>query len=117
MEREDEVLPFEASDIEKTDGDIIIVLGDEEVLTITQADTQHYLKTAPELAQDWGVKLSRSARGAIGAVGAVNNILVLMGTAMYDLVKSVIQWSPRLLGAIVLAIVFWLLARLARWFV
>jgi small-conductance mechanosensitive channel len=47
--------------------------------------------------------------------GTVNNILVLMGAAMYDLVKSVIQWLPRLLGAFVLALVFWLLARLVRW--
>jgi small-conductance mechanosensitive channel len=116
IKREEDVPPFTPGDIRKTDGDIAIVLGGEEVLTVTPADSQHYLKTPVELAQEWGVRLSRNVqRERLARSGTVNNILVLMGAAMYDLVKSVIQWLPRLLGAFVLALVFWLLARLVRW--
>lgn len=116
IEREEDVPPFEPSDIKKTAGDITIVLGGEEVLTVTPADSQHYLRTPMELAQEWGGKLSRNVhRERLARSGAVNNILVLMGTAMYDLVKSVIVWLPRLLGAVVLWLVFWGLAHIVRW--
>jgi small-conductance mechanosensitive channel len=116
IKREEDVPEFDPDDIKKTDGDIAIVLGGEEVLTVTPADSQHYLKPASELAREWGAKLSRNVqRERLARSGAVNNILVLMGTAMYDLVKSVIVWLPRLLGAIVLWLVFWGLAYVIRW--
>lgn len=116
IEREDEVPRFQPEDIEETSAGVAVLLGDEEVVTVTQADAQHYLKPAPELAQEWGTQLSRAVRRErIARSGTVNNILVLMMTSMFDLTRSVATWLPRMLGAVALAVVFWLLAWVVRW--
>jgi small-conductance mechanosensitive channel len=116
VEREAEVERFQPTDVVKTSAGLTIMLGGAEITTVTQADVENELTPAPELAQRWGTKMSRAVRTArVARSGTLSNIGVLTATALFDLVRSVSVWLPRLLGALVLGVLFWILARLMRW--
>ena len=117
VEEPGEVMRYTEEDIYTTstpDG-YLIKLGNENILTVTQADVDHYLTPAPELAQVWGTKIIGGVlTGRIARSGTLGDIGMLTLTSLTDLVRSIILWSPRLLGAVILALIFWPLARLAR---
>jgi small conductance mechanosensitive channel len=117
IEHPGDVLRFteENTSINPTNDGYVIKLDNETILTVTQADVDYYLTPAPELAQTWSVKLVGGVMaGRIARTGTLGDIGMLTLTSLTDLIRSIIQWSPRLLGAILLAILFWGLAKLAR---
>ena len=116
IEREDEVDRFSPSDVITEDGQPLITLGGEPVLTVTAADVAQTLIPPQELALTWGSQLSRVVRaGRIARTNPLSNALVVIVTSAYDLVRGIAGWIPRLIGAILLALLFWPLAKAARW--
>ncbi len=105
----------ENTSISSTNDGYVIKLDNEDILTVTQADVDYYLTPAPELAQTWSVKIVGGVMtGRISRTGTLGDIGMLTLTSLTDLIRSIIQWSPRLLGAVILALLFWPLAKLAR---
>lgn len=116
INRVEEVDRFQPEDVVGTGNELTVVLGGEEIITVTQADVEYELAPASELAQRWGMQLSWAVRSArFARSGTLPNIGILTLTSMYDLVHSVAAWLPRLLGAVVLALLFWLISRMVRW--
>ena len=116
IEREDEVERFSPSDIITEDGQPLITLGGEPVLTVTAADVADTLVPPQELAMTWGSQLSRIVQaGRISRTNPLSNALIVIVTSAYDLVRGIAGWIPRLMGAILLALLFWPLAKAARW--
>ncbi len=117
IEQPGDVLRYteENTSIAPTSDGYVIKLDNETILTVTQADVDYYLTPAPELAQTWSVKLVGGVMtGRIARTGTLGDIGMLTLTSLTDLIRSIIQWSPRLLGAIILALLFWPLAKLSR---
>lgn len=105
----------ENTNITPTPDGYVIKLDNENILTVTQADVDYYLTPAPELAQNWSLKIVGGVMtGRIARTGTLGDIGMLTLTSLTDLIRSIIQWSPRLLGAIILALLFWPLALMAR---
>ena len=115
ISREEDVENFTPQDVITKDGQPLITLGGEPVLTITEADVAETLVPAQELALLWGEQLSNVVTaGRIAKSGPFRNAFIVLVTATYDLVTSVAAWLPRLLGVLILALIFWPLALLAR---
>ena len=116
VSREEKVEPFQPSDVVIREGYPLITLGDEPILTITNADVEDTLIPTQELAQIWGKQLSDNVAAArIARSGPFRNAAIVLLTSTYDLFNSVASWLPRLLGVLLLALCFWPLAKLARW--
>jgi len=116
ISRSEAVRPFNKQDIVTRDNETIITLGGEPIVSVTDADEQDTLSTRDELALLWGGKM---ANAIVDARASRSNPLkgagILISNSFSDLLVSILQWLPRLGGAIVLAIVFWLLALFNRW--
>ncbi len=116
IEREEDVERFTPSDVITEEGQPLITLGGEPVLTVTDPDVADALVPAKELALSWGKQLSNVVQaGRIARTNPLSNALIVIVTSTYDLVHSIIGWIPRLMGAILLALLFWPLAKAARW--
>lgn len=116
IERDEKVESFLPEDVTETDGLPLISLGGEPVLTIINADVQDNLTPAPQLAEKWGKKLSDNVIAArIARKDPFHNALIVIITAAYDLGTSIIRWLPRLMGVLLLALLFWPLAKFARY--
>ena len=114
--RKGEVPPFTAKDLIHQDQDTLITLGGETMLTVTEDDAQQALSTRDELALQWGAKLSEAVADARAAQqNPLKGVGILIRNTSADLVLSALKWLPRLVGALVLWILFVLLARLMRW--
>ncbi len=114
--RDEAVEPFSPGDVIGEEGRPLITLGGEPVLTITEADVANTLIPPQELALTWGNLLSRAVQsGRISRINPLSNALVVIATSSYDLVRSVISWIPRLMGALLLTLVVWPVAKGVRW--
>ena len=114
--RDAAVAPFVPRDVLIQGGQPLIMLGGEPILTITDADVEDTLTPAPELAQLWGGQLAEAVRLArIARTGPLSNAYTVLLTSAHDLLNSFASWLPRLLGVLLLALLFWPLAKLARW--
>ena len=90
-------------------------MGDEEILSITPSDAVANSSTVPQLAQEWGFAVSSAVRTSrVVQEGPLSSIAVTVSSSITDLALSVVAWLPRLLGALLLTIIFWVFARLVR---
>ncbi len=95
-----------------------ITLGGEPILDVTDADAQDALMTRQELALLWGGKMATAVADARTArANPLRGAGILILNSFSDLLVSLLTWLPRLAGALVLLILFWLLARFVRWVV
>jgi small conductance mechanosensitive channel len=116
VEREEAVPPFTPNDVLTQNGEQVIMLGDVRVMTITSADAEDALTDARELALLRGGQISRAVADARASrANALTGVGILLRNSFHDLITSFVRWLPRLAGALLLLVIFWLLARLANW--
>ena len=116
IERADAVPRWNATDLQTRNGAPTITLGGEEILSILPSDAAANAMTVPQLAQEWGYALSSAVRTTRATKdGAFSGIAVTVASSITQLALDVVAWFPRLLGALLLALLFWLFARAVRW--
>ena len=114
--RSEPVPPFTSRDVEERNNQTAVMLGDEPIVTVTDADAQDALTTRRDLALQWGEKMYSAIADARAArANPVTGAGILIRDSFSDLFKSMLRWLPRLAGAILLTLIFWALARIVRW--
>lgn len=114
--RKQAVRPFSAQDLVRQKNATLITLGGEPIMTVFDSDAQQELTTRDELALLWGGKMASAVADARAArANALQGAGILIRNSFRDLWVSTLQWLPRLAGALVLALIFWTLARFNRW--
>jgi small-conductance mechanosensitive channel len=92
------------------------MVGDVRIMTVTRADAEDALTDARELALLRGGQISRAVADARASrANALTGTGILIRNSFRDLIASFVRWLPRLAGALLLIVIFWLLARLANW--
>ena len=115
IERRAPVKRWSPGDLQNRNGAPTIILGGEEVLSITPGDAVANQSSVPQLAQEWGYALSSAVRTSrVTSDGPLSGIAVTVASSITDLALGIAAWLPRLLGALLLAIIFWIIARLVR---
>ena len=115
IKRRDGVARWTPEDLQLRNGAPTIILGNEEVLSITPSDALANNSTVAQLAQTWGYGVSSAVRSSRATSdGPFSGIAVTIASSMTELILNVVAWLPRLIGALLLAIAFWLVARLVR---
>ena len=115
IERRDGVSRWNPDDLQMRNGAPTIILGNEEVLSITPSDAVANSSTVPQLAQIWGYGVSSAVRTARATQdGPLSGIAVTISASITELGLSIAAWLPRLLGALFLIVLFWFIARIAR---
>jgi small-conductance mechanosensitive channel len=115
VERPTEVPPFSAKDLMRREGQTLLTLGGEPVLTVTEDDAKEELTNRDELALNWGEKLSDAVAVARSArANPFKGVGLLVRNTTEDMLVSGIKWLPRLVGAILVWTLFWFLARIVR---
>lgn len=106
---------FSETDLNDSGHETVIRLAGEPVLSVTQADAQDALTTRKELAATWGEKMRQAVQEAQESRGnPMKGAGILVRNSFADLLRSTLEWLPRLVGGCLLFGVFWLLARLSR---
>ncbi len=115
IERRDGVARWNPDDLRIRNGAPTIILGGEEVLSITPSDAIANSSTIPQLAQIWGYGISSAVRTSRATSdGPLSGVAVTVSSSITDLILNVVAWLPRLVGALLLLILFWLIARIVR---
>ena len=115
IERRDGVARWNPDDLQIRNGAPTIILGGEEVLSITPSDAVANSSTVPQLAQLWGYGISSAVRTSrVTHDGPLSGIAVTISSSITELILNVIAWLPRLVGALFLLVLFWGIARLVR---
>ena len=92
-----------------------ISLGGEEIVTLTPLDAAQSGASVSQLAPEWGYALSSAVRASrVARGGPFGGLAVTLASSLTDLALGVVAWVPRLLGALVLALLFWFIARGVR---
>ena len=113
--RSDGVKRWTPEDLQLRNGAPTIILGGEEVLSITPSDAVANNSSVEQLAQTWGYGVSSAVRTARATKdGPLSGIAVTVASSITELALSIAAWLPRLLGALLLALIFWGVARLVR---
>ncbi|HTE20483.1 MAG TPA: mechanosensitive ion channel domain-containing protein, partial [Armatimonadota bacterium] len=117
--REEPVRPFNEQDIRpQPGGSYLVTLGSEAVMSVTPADAEDSLASPNELALLWGQKMAGAVVEAREArANPLRGAGILIRNSFRDLVRSTLEWLPRLAGALVLWLMFWLLAKAGSWIV
>ena len=114
--RVEPVSPFTPRDVQDQNNQTTVLLGDEPIVTVTDADAQDALTTRHNLALQWGQAMYKAVADARATrSNPVTGAGILIRDSFADLLKSMLRWLPRLAGAIILALIFWLTARAIRW--
>ena len=107
---------FGVRDISTRGGETYLSFGGYQILTVTEADAADALMTRQALAQTLGEKLYRALSDAKASrASPVKGIGILLRDSFGDLTVSFLKWLPRLVGAFVVWLAFFVLARLGRW--
>lgn len=116
VQREEAVATFTESDLTAApDGQPAITLGGEPILTVTPLDAEQNLTASRDLALMWGGKLSVAVAEARNAqANPLRGIAYLVRYSVRDLVVSISTLLPRLVGAVLVWLVFMGLARFVR---
>lgn len=119
IQREAVVRPFGRDDIRRSpDGNWRIFLGGELIMEVTPEDAEDVLATPEELALLWGQEMAGAvAEARTTRENPLQGIGILIRNSVRDLFVSTVTWLPRLASAVILAAIFWLLAKLAAWLV
>lgn len=116
--RDQPVAAVRPQDIVDNQGQPLITLGGEPVLTVTLADAENNLMSPQQLALIWSGKLSVAVAEARAArANPLQGIGYLIRYSFRDLIQSIARWLPRLAGAVLVWMAFWVLARSSRWLV
>lgn len=115
IESETPIPPFSPSDVKARNGEEVVFIGAVEVLEVTRADALDAGQNARELALIRGAALSRAARDARATrQNPLRGAAILMGQSLRELLNSFWSLLPRVFAAILLGLVFWMLAKFAR---
>ena len=115
IERSSSVPRWTPADLQTRNGAPTIILGGEEILSITPTDAAANGVPVPQLAQQWGNVLSSAVRATrVTRDGPFSGIAVTISASITELGLSIAAWLPRLLSALLLALLFWLVARGVR---
>jgi len=69
----------------------------------------------PQLATEWGYALSSAVRTSrVVHEGPLSGIAITVASSITQLILNIAAWLPRLLGALLLLIIFWIIARIVR---
>lgn len=118
IERNDPVRPFGPNDVRTEGPQANITLGGDVIMAVTPADAQDSLATPGELALLWGQKMAGAVADARALrTNPLRGAGILLKNSLRDLFVSTVSWLPRLAVALILVVVFWLLARLLAWVV
>lgn len=116
--RDEPVRPFGPEDLRKREGQPLITLGDEAIMVVTAVDAEDSLATPEELALLWGQKMAAAVADARELrQNPLRGAGILIRNSVRDLFVSTVQWLPRLGVALVLAALFWGLAKGMVWLV
>ena len=111
----EDIPPFTKENLKHQGQQTLITLGDNTILSVTDSDAQAALMTQDELALLWGGKLSSAVKDARAVrSNPLRGAWILIKNSFSDLIVSLLQWLPRLAGAVVLWILFFFIARFAR---
>jgi len=112
----EDVPPFKGQDLKHQGKETVIALGGQTLLSVTEGDAQAALMTQDELALLWGGKISSAVRDARATrANPLKGAGILIKNSFSDLLVSLLQWLPRLAGAVTLWILFFFTARFVRW--
>lgn len=115
IEREVDLPPFTRDNVEERGGEQVIVLGNVEVLTVTQGDAIDAGQSARDLALQQGEAIAGAIRQARTARANVfSGATILIANSLQGLVNSFLMWLPRVFAALLLTGVFSLLAKGSR---
>ena len=115
IERPEGVARWTPEDLQLRNGAPTIILGGEEVLSISPGDAAANNSTVPQLAQTWGYGISSAVRTArVTNNGPFSGIAVTVASSITELILNVFAWLPRLMGALLLLLIFWVTARMVR---
>ncbi len=108
--------PFTRENLIAGAAETTITLGGDSILTVTDGDAQDSLTTREALALQWGQKMAAAVKDARSVrANPFTGSGILIRNSFSDLLVSALKWLPRLAGAIVLTLIFWLFARFNRW--
>ncbi len=108
--------PFSRKDLVPGNAETTISLDGVSILTVTDMDAQDALSSRDDLAFQWGQKMATAVKDARAVrSNAFTGSGILIRNSFSDLLISALKWLPRLGGAVVLTILFWLFARFNRW--
>ena len=112
----EDIPPFTRQDVKREGPETVVLLGGDVILSVTNGDAQSALMTQDELAMLWGGKIAAAVQEARSVrANPLRGAGLLIKNSFSDLLVSLLQWLPRLAGALVLWIFFYLAARFARW--
>lgn len=115
IKRREGVGRWTPEDLQLRNGAPTIILGGEEVLSITPSDAIANSSTVAQLAQTWGYGVSSAVRSSRATKdGPLSGIAVTVASSITELTLNVAAWLPRLLGALLLMLIFWIIARIVR---
>jgi len=115
IERNSDVPPFSAKDLMRREGETLITLGGEPILSVTEDDAKEAITNRDELALGWGEKISEAVTAARAArANPFKGVGMLIRNSSENMVVSGIKWLPRLVGAVIVWMFFWFMARLVR---
>ncbi len=108
--------PFSRANLTVTGTESTITLDGDSILAVTDGDAQDSLTTREALAIQWGQKMTEAVRDARSVrSNPLTGSGILIRNSFSDLLVSLLKWLPRLGGAILLTLIFWLVARFNRW--
>lgn len=114
--RSEPLPPFNSSNLTVAGTETTITLDGDSILTVTDGDAQDSLASRAALALQWGEKMAAAVRDARSVrSNPFTGSGILIRNSFSDLLVSALRWLPRLGGAIVLLLIFWLVARFNRW--
>ncbi len=118
ISRSEPMPPFSQKDLVSGSTETTITLEGDAILTVTDTDAQDALSTRNDLAFRWGEMMTKAIQDAREVrSNAFTGSGILIRNSFSDLLISALKWLPRLGGAVVLTILFWLFARFNRWVV
>ena len=112
----DDVPAFTRQDLKHQGSETAITLGGQTILSVTEGDAQAALMTQDELALLWGGTISAAVKEARATrANPLKGAGILIRNSFSDLLVSLLQWLPRLAGALTLWFLFFFAARFVRW--
>lgn len=115
LERPEPLTPFGPDDVRRmSDNAWEVRLGSEPILTVFPSDAADNLATSEELARVWGRDMSAAlAEARTARENPIRGVGILIRNSVRDLFVSAVTLLPRLASALILALLFWLVARIA----
>jgi small conductance mechanosensitive channel len=116
--RSEPVSPPTVRDATANGGESQILFEGEPVLTVTNTDAQDRLMSRQALAERWSERMAEAiSEGRAARRNPLTGAGFVIRNSFAEMVSAVLRWLPRLGGAIILFVLFTLVARFVRWVV